>query len=475
MSKAEIESRVKEIIVEQLGVEEDEVTRDASFFQDLGADSPSSSSRSSRRASASPQGRRQGLPAVSRRVVVTGMGLLTPVGVGTEATWSSLVAGRSGIGRISRFDTAGWDVQIAGEVKGFEPTDWMDRQSARRMDLFVQYALAAARMAVKDAGLPTLEGEAADRSGVIIGSGIGGLPMIESTLDTLRQRGPGRISPFFIPGVIVNMAAGLVSIEYNLRGPNSATCTACATGTHAVGEAFRQIRFGHADRMLAGGTDGVICPLGIGGFAAMKALSTRNDDPEHASRPFDAGRDGFVVGEGAGVLVLEEREAALARGARAYAEVVGYGMSADAYHVSAPMSDGDGARRVIRAALEDAKLPPDAVDYVNAHGTSTPLGDLAETRALHAAFGAHAEKLMVSSTKSMIGHLLGAAGGVEAGIAALTLHHGVVHPTANLETPGEGCDLDYVPGPAREVPVRVAVSNSFGFGGTNAALVFKRT
>jgi 3-oxoacyl-[acyl-carrier-protein] synthase II len=271
--------------------------------------------------------------------------------------------------------------------------------------------------------------------------------------------------------VIVNMAAGLVSIEYGLRGPNSATCTACATGTHAVGEAFRQIQQGHADLMLAGGTDAVICPLGIGGFAAMKALSARNDEPERASRPFDEGRDGFVVGEGAGVLVLEELEAARRRGARIYAEMLGYGMSADAFHVSAPPESGDGARRVMTAALADAKLAPDAVGYVNAHGTSTPLGDLAETRALHAAFGAHAPRLMVSSTKSMIGHLLGAAGGVEAGVLALTIHHGLVHPTANHEKAGEGCDLDYVPGSAREVPIRAAVSNSFGFGGTNAALV----
>jgi 3-oxoacyl-[acyl-carrier-protein] synthase II len=406
---------------------------------------------------------------------VTGVGLLTPVGVGTEATWSALVSGRSGIGRITRFDTTGYDVHVAGEVTGFDATDWMDKQLARRMDLFVQYALAASKMAVKDAGLPDrISDEQSERSGVIIGSGIGGLPMIEQMYDKVKDKGPSRISPFFIPGVIVNMAAGLVSIEFNLKGPNSATCTACATGTHAVGEAYRLIRNGQADRMVAGGTDSVICPLGVGGFAAMRALSTRNDEPERASRPFDEGRDGFVIGEGAGVLVLEEMEGAKARGARIYAELLGYGMSADAYHVSAPLENGDGANRVMTAALQDAGVRADQVDYINAHGTSTPLGDLAETRAIQAAFGDHASKLAVSSTKSMIGHLLGAAGGVEAGVTALSVHHGVIHPTANLEKAGEGCVLDYVPGSAREVPVRVALSNSFGFGGTNAALVFGR-
>ena len=413
---------------------------------------------------------------MSRRAVVTGVGLLTPLGGGTEATWQGLVAGRSGIGPITRFDASAYGTRIAGEVPGFTATDWMDRQLARRMDLFVQYALAASRMAQRDAGLPERLDEAdADRAGVIIGSGIGGLPMIEQTLDKLREKGPDRISPFFIPGVIVNMAAGLVSIEFNLRGPNSATCTACATGTHAVGEAFRQIRLGHADVMIAGGTDSVVCPLGVGGFAAMRALSTRNDEPEKASRPFDRDRDGFVIGEGAGVLVIEELERARKRGARIYCEVLGYGMSADAHHVSAPLETGDGAKRVMLAALADAGLAPESVGYVNAHGTSTPLGDLAETQALKAAFGPHASKLMISSTKSMIGHLLGAAGGVEAGVTALTLHHGVIHPTANLENPGEGCDLDYVAGGAREQPVKVALSNSFGFGGTNAALVFGRT
>ena len=410
----------------------------------------------------------------ARRVAVTGVGLLTPVGVGTEATWSALLAGRSGIGPITRFDASAYDVRIAGEVSGFDPSAWMDKQHARRMDIFVQYALAASRMAMAHAGLPPMDEERSVRSGVIIGSGIGGLPMIEATYDRLKEKGPSRINPFFIPGVIVNMAAGLVSIEYNLKGPNSATCTACSTGTHAIGEAFRLIRDGRADMMIAGGTDSVICALGVGGFAAMRALSTRNDDPQHASRPFDKDRDGFVIGEGAGTLVLEELESAKRRGATVLAELIGYGMSADAFHVSAPPEDGDGARRVMLAALEDARIGPDAVDYINAHGTSTPLGDLAETRAIRAAFGDHSRKLMVSSTKSMIGHLLGAAGGVEAGVAVLSVHHGAVHPTANLEVAGEGCDLDYVPGSAREVPVRVALSNSFGFGGTNAALVFAK-
>lgn len=411
----------------------------------------------------------------ARRVVVTGLGLVTPVGIGVEATWSSLVAGRGGVARITRFDTTGYDVHIAAEVKGFVAADWMDRQQERRMDLFVQYALAAAAMALRDAGLAgSMSDEVRDRTGVIIGSGIGGLPTIEATHARLVEKGPSRVSPFFIPGVIGNMAAGMVSIVNGLRGPNSSTCTACATGTHAVGDAFRVIQRGEADVMLSGGTDGVICPLGVAGFAAMRALSTRNDDPDHASRPFDAGRDGFVMGEGAGVLVLEERERAVRRGARIYCEVAGYGMSADAHHVSAPLEDGSGARRVMAAALKDAGVAAERVTYVNAHGTSTPLGDLAESRALRATFGPHADRLMVSSTKSMVGHLLGAAGGVEAAVTALSVHHGLVHPTANLVEPGEGCDLDFVPGAAREVRIDHALSNSFGFGGTNAALLFGR-
>jgi 3-oxoacyl-[acyl-carrier-protein] synthase II len=412
---------------------------------------------------------------VTRRVAVTGVGLVTPLGVGTQSSWSALVEGRNGIRAITHFDAAGFDCRIAGEVEGFQATDWMDRQQARRFDRFVQFAMAGAKMAADDAGLPGgFDEELAPRAGVIIGSGIGGLPMIEATAERMRERGPGRVTPFFIPGVIVNMAAGLVSIEFNLKGPNSATCTACSTGSHAVGEAFRLVQGGKADVMFAGGTDAVICPMGVAGFAAMKALSTRNDEPERASRPFDEGRDGFVMGEGAGVLVLEALDRARSRGARIYAEVKGYGMSADAFHVSAPHESGDGARRVMEAALEDAAVPLDQVDYVNAHGTSTPLGDRIETEAIKATFGSHASKLMVSSTKSMIGHLLGAAGGVEAAVAALSVHHGVVHPTRNLEEPGEGCDLDYVPGTAREVAVRHALSNSFGFGGTNAALLFGR-
>ena len=412
---------------------------------------------------------------MSRRVAVTGIGLVTPLGIGVDPTWSGLVEGRSGIAPITHFDASDYDCRIAGEVDGFEPKDWMDRQQARRFDRFVQFALAGAKMAMADAGFDgKVEGDLAPAAGTIIGSGIGGLPMIEEQYEKLRDRGPGRVTPFFIPGVIANMAAGLVSIEYNLQGPNSATCTACSTGSHAVGEGFRLVQQGRAEMMVVGGTDAVICRLGIAGFSAMKALSTRNDSPETASRPWDEGRDGFVMGEGAGILVLEELERAQARGARIYAEVKGYGMSADAYHVSAPHETGDGARRVMNAALADAELNPSDLDYVNAHGTSTPLGDRVETEAMKATFGDHASKLMVSSTKSMIGHLLGAAGGVEAAVAALTVHHGLVHPTINLETPGEGCDLDYVPGSARETPVRNALSNSFGFGGTNAALVFGR-
>ena len=412
---------------------------------------------------------------MSRRVVVTGIGLVTPLGIGTDLTWSGLVEGKSGIAPITQFDATEYDCRIAGEVPDFEPKDWMDRQQARRFDRFVQLALAASKMAARDAGFEDgIDEETAPAAGVIIGSGIGGLPMIEATYDKLKERGPSKVTPFFIPGVIVNMAAGLVSIEYGLKGPNSATCTACSTGSHAVGEAFRLVQHGKADLMVAGGTDAVVCPLGIAGFASMKALSTRNDDPQGASRPWDEGRDGFVMGEGAGILVLEEMERAKARGATIYAEVKGYGMSADAYHVSAPHETGDGARRVMQAALDDAGLNPDDIDYVNAHGTSTPLGDRIETEAVKATFGAHASKLMVSSTKSMIGHLLGAAGGVEAAVSALSVHHGVVHPTRNLEKPGEGCDLDYVPGSSREVAVRNALSNSFGFGGTNAALIFGR-
>ena len=412
---------------------------------------------------------------MSRRVVITGIGLVTPVGVGTSESWSALVAGRSGVTAITRFDASAYDVRIAGEVPGFKPEEWMDRQTARRMDRFVQLALAAARMAMRDSGhdKPLPEPDCY-RAGAVIGSGIGGLPIIEETHDRLKEKGPGRVSPFFIPGVIVNMAAGIVSIEFNLRGANSATCTACATGTHAIGDAFREIRLGNADLMLAGGTDSVICPLGVAGFAAMRALSTRNDEPARASRPFDADRDGFVIGEGAGVIVLEEAERARARGARTYAELLGFGMSADAFHVSAPRDDGDGARRVMLAALQDGGVAPDRVGYINAHGTSTPLGDLAETNAIKQAFGAHAHRLMISSTKSMIGHLLGAAGGVETAVTALTLHHGVVHPTINLEKRGEGCDLDYVPGDAREARLDCALTNSFGFGGTNAALVLGR-
>ncbi|MEM7244356.1 MAG: beta-ketoacyl-ACP synthase II [Acidobacteriota bacterium] len=409
---------------------------------------------------------------MKRRVAVTGVGLITPVGIGKDATWSALLAGQSGVGPISHFDASDYAVRFAAEVEGFTATDWMSRQQARRFDRFIQLALATAKMTFADAGIEKpLEGEEALRAGTMIGSGIGGLPMIESTHATLLERGPAKVTPFFIPGVIVNLASGLVSIEWGLQGPNSATCTACSTGTHAIGEAFRLIQSGKADRMICGGAEAVICPLGVAGFAAMKALSTRNDDPQAASRPFDKDRDGFVIGEGCGLLMLEDLDTARERGARLYAEMLGYGMSADAYHVSAPHETGDGARRVMLNALEDSGLSSDTVDYVNAHGTSTPLGDRLETEAIHQAFGEHAKKLVVTSTKSMIGHLLGAAGGVEAVVTALSIAEGKLHPTINLDEPGEGCDLDYAPGDAREMPIRAALTNSFGFGGTNAALV----
>ena len=411
-----------------------------------------------------------------RRVVITGIGLLTPLGVGTRETWEGLVAGRNGVGPITRFDASGYDVRIAAEVKDFDPAPWMDRQTARRMDLFVQYALAASRMAAVDAGLegPLDDGEA-DRSGVVIGSGIGGLPSIESTYDRLREKGPDKVSPFFIPGVIVNMAAGAVSIEWNLRGPNSATCTACATGTHAIGEAFRQVQSGHADLMFAGGTDSVVCALGVAGFAAMRALSARNDEPERASRPFDRGRDGFVPAEGAAVVVLEDLDHARARGARIYAELVGYGATADAGHVTQPEATGTGARRCIERALAKAGCDAGDVGYVNAHGTGTPLNDVAESRAWHAALGKYAESVPLSSTKSMTGHLMGAAGAFEALVTVLALHDGFAPPTINLDDPDPECDLHHVANVGRPIEVGLALTTSFGFGGHNACLAFAPT
>ncbi len=408
-----------------------------------------------------------------RRVVVTGVGLVSPLAVGTRATWEALLAGRSGIGPITHFDAGDYPVRIAGEVKGFDPRDYVDKKDVKKSDTFIHYALAASRFAIEDAGLVIDEGNA-DRVGVVIGSGIGGLPLIEATHSVLLEKGPGRVSPFFIPGLIVNMAAGQVSIHHGARGPNTAPATACTTGLHAVGDAYRLIQEGHADAMIAGGSEAVITPLAIAGFCAMRALSHRNEEPERASRPWDAQRDGFVIGEGAGIVVLEEQELAERRGAPIYAEVAGYGMSADAHHISAPDPEGDGARRCMQAALADAGLPPSAVDYINAHGTSTQLGDLSEVRAVHKVFGEHARSLAVSSTKSATGHLLGAAGGLECGILALAVRHQILPPTLNLEEPGEGCDLDFVPHRARPADLRYALTNSFGFGGTNGALILQR-
>jgi 3-oxoacyl-[acyl-carrier-protein] synthase II len=408
-----------------------------------------------------------------RRVVVTGVGLVSPLGVGTDATWQALLAGESGIGPITRFDTSDFTCRIAGEVKGFEPERWMEKKEVKKMDLFIHYALAASQMALQDSGFEVTE-ENADRVGVVIGSGIGGFPMIERTHSTLLERGPNRISPFFIPGVIVNLAAGQVSIRTGARGPNTAPCTACTTGLHAVGDAFRLIQHDYADAAIAGGTEGSITPIAVGGFGVMGALSTRNDEPERASRPWDKDRDGFVIGEGAGILLLEELEAARRRGAPVYAEIVGYGMSGDAYHMAAPHPEGRGAAAVMRNALADAGLTPESVDYINAHGTSTPLGDLAEVLAVKQVFAEHAKQLAMSSTKSSTGHLLGAAGGLECGLLALAVRDQVYPPTLNLEEPGEGCDLDFVPHEARREPLEIALTNSFGFGGTNGALLMRR-
>ena len=410
---------------------------------------------------------------MSRRVVVTGIGLVSSLGIGTEANWQALLAGRSGIARITHFDPTAFAAQIAGEVKGFDPLQFLDRKDVKKMDVFIQYAIAASQFAVDDAHL-TVTPEIADRTGVFIASGIGGFTTIEREHEALLKDGPRRISPFFIPSAIINLAAGQVSIRYGAKGPNSATCTACSASAHAVGDATEIIKRGDADVMIAGGSEAAITPMGVGGFAAMRALSTRNAEPERASRPFDGERDGFVIGEGSGVIVLEEFERARARGARMYAEVVCYGMSAAAFHITSPSETGDGAIRAIRMALAKAGVQPSQVGYINAHGTSTPYNDKLETLAIKACFGEHAYKLAISSTKSMTGHLLGAAGGVEAGITALAVHHQQVPPTINQDTPDPECDLDYVPWRCRAVPIDYALSNSFGFGGTNAVLLFKR-
>ncbi len=408
-----------------------------------------------------------------RRVVVTGLGTIAPNGIGTETFWENLVNGVSGVDRITRFDPSHHDTKIAGEIKGFDPLLYMEKKEVRRMDLFIHYALAGAILAVDDARLMFDQVERS-RVGVLIGTGMGGIPALEESHNTLLEKGPGRISPFFIPSIITNLASGQIAMRFGVRGPNSCVSTACATGNHAIGDSFELIKRNAADVMFAGGSEAVITPLTIGGFCAMRALSTRNDEPQRASRPFDKGRDGFVMGEGAGVMILEELGHALRRGAKIYAELVGYGMSADAYHMTAPEPEGLGAIAAMRLALEDAGLPPEEVDYINAHGTSTPVGDVAETKAIKKVFGEHAYRLAVSSVKSMTGHLLGAAGGVEAVATVLTLHRGVIPPTINQDEPDPECDLDYVPNKARQAEVGVALTNSFGFGGTNATLVFKQ-
>jgi 3-oxoacyl-[acyl-carrier-protein] synthase II len=410
---------------------------------------------------------------LSRRVVVTGVGLVSPVGIGTQTNWDALCNGVSGIGPITRFDASAFSTRFAGEVKHFDPLQWIEKKELKKMDIFIQFAISASQFAMDDAKF-TVTPDIAPRVGVFIASGIGGFTTIEREHKALLEGGPRKISPFFIPSAIINLAAGQVSIRFGAKGPNSATCTACTASAHAIGDAWEIIRRGAADAMIAGGSEAAICAMGVGGFAALRALSTRNDDPSHASRPFDKDRDGFVLGEGAGVIVLEELEFAKRRGAPIFAEMVGYGMSGDAYHITAPTEDGDGAYRVMLAALESAGIGPEDVDYVNAHGTSTPHNDRIETIAIKRAFGEHAKKLAVSSTKSMTGHLLGAAGGLEAGITVLAVHHQKIPPTINLEQPDEGLDLDYVPKQARETKIRYALSNSFGFGGTNGSLLFKR-
>ncbi|CAB5127269.1 3-oxoacyl-[acyl-carrier-protein] synthase, KASII (EC [Olavius algarvensis associated proteobacterium Delta 3] len=410
---------------------------------------------------------------MKRRVVITGIGLLTPLGVGVDESWSALCAGISGIGPITRFDTTDFQTKIAGEVKHFNPEDFLSRKDAKRTQPFIAYALAASRMAMEDSGLIIDEANR-DRVGVLTGCGLGGLSLLEDTCEVLRTKGPNRVTPFFIPTMIGNMAAGMISIQFGARGPNASVATACAAGSHAIGDAYKIIQRGGADAMITGGVESVISPSCVAGFGAMKALSTRNDDPEKASRPFDRDRDGFVVGEGSGILILETLEDALERGARIYAELIGYGMSGDGHHMTAPPEDGDGAVRCMSAALADADLSYDQIDYINAHGTSTPLNDLYETRALKAVFKDKAPSIPVSSTKSMTGHLLGGAGGVETVITTLTLSHGIIPPTINLDNPGEECDLDYVPNVARKTDVRTAMTNSFGFGGTNASLILKK-
>jgi len=409
---------------------------------------------------------------LKHRVVVTGMGIVTSLGSDLETFWNNLVAGKSGVSRIESFDVSEYPTQIAAEIKDFNPEDYIDRKEARRMDRFVQFAVAAGKMAVQDAGLELGVNVDPERVGVIVGSGIGGLGTWEEQHSILLEKGPKRVSPFFIPMMIANMASGQISMSIGAKGPNTTAVTACATGTHSIGDSFKLIQRGDADAMICGGAEATIRPTGLAGFCSMRAMSTRNDEPEKASRPFDAERDGFVMGEGSGVLVLESLEHAVKRGARIYAEVIGYGMSGDAYHITDP--DPDGAARCMQRALKDAGIEPEAIDYINAHGTSTPVGDRSETLAIKKAFGDHAYKLAVSSTKSMTGHLLGAAGGIESVILALTLKNGVIAPTINLENRDPECDLDYVPNAARKSDVKTALSNSFGFGGHNATIVMRK-
>lgn len=410
---------------------------------------------------------------MNRRVVITGLGLVTPIGIGVEENWDALCSGKPGVGPITKFDPSPYPSRIAGEVKDFRPEDFLAKQQVRRFDTFIHYAIAAARMAMEDSDL-RITNDNAYRIGCLTGSGLGGLTMIEHFHKVLLEKGPTRISPFFIPGIIVNMVPGQIAIEFGLKGPNTTVVTACAASTHAVGEAFRLVREGLADAMVTGGTEAVITPLAVSGFCSMRALSTRNDEPEKASRPFDRDRDGFVMGEGAGILVLEEMNHALERGAHIYAEIAGYGLSGDAYHVSAPEPDGEGAVTCMSNAIKYAGLKPEDVDYINAHGTSTKLNDLSENIAIKKVFGQHAYKLAISSTKSMIGHLLGGTGGVEAIYTALTIKRGIIPPTINYENPDPECDLDYVPNKARKSDVNVALSNSFGFGGTNGTLLLKK-
>ena len=408
-----------------------------------------------------------------RRVVVTGISMITPLGSGVEKSWEGLLAGKSGIRRITQFDSSQFSTKIAGEVDGFNPEDYIEIKEIKKMDRFIHFAIAVARMALEDSGLKITD-DNAERVGVIVGSGIGGLASLERYHTVLMERGPRKLTPFFIPMLIINLASGQISIKVGAKGPNSAVVTACATGSHAIGDAFRIIQRGDADVMIAGGAEAVVTPLGIGGFNAMKALSTRNDEPERASRPFDIDRDGFIMGEGAGIVILESLEGAVARGAKIYTEIVGYGMTADAYHITAPSPGGEGAVRCMKLTLRDAEVNPSDINYINAHGTSTKYGDELETIGIKTVFGEHAYKIPVSSTKSMTGHLLGAAGGVEAVITVLTICNDIVPPTINLDNPDPECDLDYVPHQSREMSVHYALTNSFGFGGTNACLLFKK-